>query len=200
MTINGGTAVGIGAGGHIMCQGSGLGGNILFRTPNTAMNADVSACLIVGDTDTPYLDMDNNRIANVAAPTLAKDALPYVAWADCSGTLTLTWATATPAAVTTIARWVQIGKTVILEAYIISADSNATTGLTITTLPVNPVNVNARFSCSAYERYGAAGATYRALVCQINANGVNDLEFLDFSTATDGQAVGVGVTAIYPVA
>jgi hypothetical protein len=140
--------------------------------------------------------MGTHRLTGLAAPTTAGDALPYNAWAN--WTPTLTWSTATPASVSTQARYVQIGKTIYFDMLTASTDSNATTGLTISNFPGTKITTVNYTAFSAWERYGAAGNTWSPVVAVINfTTGV--VTIADFKTATDGQLVWIGIQGFYEV-
>jgi hypothetical protein len=170
-------------------------GSFYSYVPNAAAAAGVPMFEILGITDTPFLNMLGHRITGLAQATTAMDAVPLTAiWQ--AWTPTLTWTGGTPAGLTTVARYCQIGRTVFFSFQTSSADSNACTNLTIT-LPVAFTSAMV-WSCSAIERYGVAGATYAALSAYADAS--DDLiHFFDFRAATDAQAVAVFITGFYEV-
>jgi hypothetical protein len=170
-------------------------GHIEATVPNAAGNS-IPALTIHGNTNTPTIDMCSNRVVVIGQATTDMDAVPITKmWG--TYTPTLVWTTATPAALTTVARYCQIGKTVFVKIFLYSADSNATSGLTIT-LPVVPATINARIACAAFEQYGASGTTYKTVTANILADGAdNKINFMDFTTATDGQAIGISVSCEY---
>lgn len=170
-------------------------GSIYLYVPNAAAAAGVPVLEVLGITDTPFINALSHRIAGLAQATTDLDAAPVTkmwgAW-----TPTLTWTGGTPAALTTVARYCQIGRIVFFSFQTSSADSNACTNLTIS-LPVTFTSALV-WSCSAIERYGVAGATYAALSAYADAS--DDLiHFFDFRTATDAQAVAVFITGFYEV-
>lgn len=50
-------------------------GGAIFSVGNAAGNAGVPVWSVLGRTDTPYLDLNNNQIKNMADPTAAQDAV-----------------------------------------------------------------------------------------------------------------------------
>jgi len=172
-------------------------GSLLFYTPDAAQTTNVAVMRVLGVTDTPFLDMLSHRIAGIAAPTTAGDALIYQAWA--AWTPTLTWTTGTPSSVVTTARWNQVGKIVFFTLFITSSDSNGCTNLTFT-LPVTPANAGGYTLFTAFERYGAV-ATYKTLTFYSTNNGSDTLaRTTEFQAASDGYVVQVTVTGFYEVA
>lgn len=171
------------------------GGFALYVTD--AAETSVKAIMYAdGATDTPVLNMNTFRIGNIGAPTTAGDALIHQAWAAWSPTVV--WAGATPASITTVARWTQIGKTVFFSIYINSTDSNACTGVTIT-LPSTPSNTGGYPFVVA--RQMSNNATYNTVPFYISQTGAETrLITNQFVTCTDGQRVQIGMEGFYEVA
>jgi hypothetical protein len=144
-----------------------------------------------------FMNAGSFRIATLGQATTDMDAAPQTkmwgAW-----TPTLTWATATPASLTTIARYCQIGKTVYFTVYLNSTDSNATTGLEIT-LPVTAKDNAANVAIAGFEIAGAAGTTYYNPYPYIYQN-VSKIYFGGFITATDAQRININLSGHYEVA
>jgi hypothetical protein len=187
---------GSGAFWHMRGSDFGSGAAVLY-TPNAAKTLDVAALQVVGDTDTPYLELLTHRVGGVGDPTTALDALNYNVLTN--WTPTLVWAGATPAAITIECYYRRIGKTVFFDIWISSADSNGTTGLTIT-LPSTPSNIGAahNVSVSAWQAYGVAGTTYgNPLAYLLQSGAENRVRFLAFQAATDGQFVGISASGFY---
>ncbi len=115
-------------------------------------------------------------------------------------TPTLTWGTAAPASITTVARWVRVGVVVHFHIDISSADSNATDSLTIS-LPADPVDNNDRTAVTAIQKAGAGGVTYSNPLAYIDMDSASKLiKFYSFTTGTDGQAIALIVSGSYEVA
>jgi len=202
LRISGGTDIAGGEGAGILLGGRDAGLPILrIVVPNAAENALQNVMTVNDSSDDPIatfygnIDLNNHRVVDVANPTTAQDALTLHAWAAYAPDYV--WTGADPSAPATVAQYVQIGNMVIAVVRVSSADSNACTDLTIS-LPVAPAaTAGSQIACSSIEQYGAAGATYAnplAYIYQTDAL----IHFRDFKTATDGQAVSVAVTAIYP--
>ena len=139
--------------------------------------------------------MATNNSINNSLPA-AVTILPV--WAVYSPTLT--WTTADPAAITTVARWKRIDDVIFFHIDISSADSNATDSLTIS-LPVNPVDNNDRTALSAIQKAGAGGVTYSNPLAYIDMDSASKLiKFYAFTTGTDGQAIAIIVSGSYEAA
>lgn len=203
LNISGGSDAILGSGAYISLYGrtgggAGLTGGMRLRVVNAAGDDLVEVMRVTGVTDTPVVDWNARRLTNILPATTANDALTYNAWTTWNPTLV--WGGAAPASLTTVARWVKIGKTVYFDFFCLSTDSNACSSLTIS-LPVAPLNVAMRIACAAHEQYGVAGATYKPLSAFILADGADNLiHFWDFATATDGQAIAVSTSGFYEVA
>jgi len=153
---------------------------------------------MLGCTDTPFLDMLSHRIAGIAAPTTAGDALIYQAWA--AWTPTLVWNLTTPAGLTTVARWTQTGKIVSYVFSTNTADSDGRS-LTTVTLPVAPANIAANIACASIETSGAAGVTYTNPLAYIKADGSdNKINFRASVVGTNGQFIAYEISGSYEVA
>lgn len=173
-----------------------LPGSLTFNVANAAKNARIRVMQLLGVTDTPFLNMLSHRIAGLLQATTDMDAAPVTkVWTTWSPTLT--WGGATPASITTVARYCQIARVVYFSLTIDSADSNACSALTIS-LPVAPIASMPRVALASYERYGAAGATFIDPLAFINqATGL--ISFAAFQTATDAQAIGISISGAYEV-
>ena len=173
-------------------------GSLHFYTPDADQTASVDVMRVLGVTDTPFLDMLSHRIAGIAAPTTAGDALIYQAWA--AWTPTLVWSPTTPAGLTTVARWTQTGKIVSYVFSTKTADSD-TRSLTTVTLPVAPANIAANIACASIETSGAAGATYTNPLAYIQADGSNNkINFRASVVGTIGQFISYEISGSYEVA
>jgi hypothetical protein len=153
---------------------------------------------VLGITDTPFLDMLSHRIAGIAAPTTAGDALIYQAWA--AWTPTLTWSSTAPTGLLTVARWTQTGKIVSYVFSTMTSDS-AGRSLTTVTLPVAPANIVANIACASIETSGAAGVTYTNPLAYIQADGSNNkINFRASVVGTIGQFIAYEISGSYEVA
>jgi hypothetical protein len=66
-----------GSGGILATWGKdnpGMSAGFGFFVPNAAKNANLTAMLLLGETDNPYLDMNTHKIVSVLDPTNAQDA------------------------------------------------------------------------------------------------------------------------------
>lgn len=171
-------------------------GDIDFFVPNAAKSTYLTAMRIVGNTDTPSIFANSNRITSLGQATTDMDAVPltkkWTTW-----TATISWTGATPASASQICRYCQIGKVVFFTFYIASSDSNACTGCSLT-LPVASANSSLNYHFQAFEGYGTGGSTYKDPLGYVAPNENPAVaRFLLFSTATDGQAVYVQGTGWY---
>jgi len=173
-------------------------GSLHFYTPDADQTASVDVMRVLGITDTPFLDMLSHRIAGIAAPTTAGDALIYQAWA--AWTPTLVWSSTAPTGLLTVARWTQTGKIVSYVFSTSTADS-AGRSLTTVTLPVAPANIAANIACASIETSGAAGATYTNPLAYIQADGSNNkINFRASVVGTIGQFISYEISGSYEVA
>lgn len=200
LNVFGGTAA-LGDGAVVSVRGverATLPGAFSVYVPNAAKTANVEAFRVTGITNSPFLDMLSRRIAGIAAPTTAGDALIYQAWA--AWTPTLVWSSTTPAGLTTVARWTQTGKIVSYVFSTTTADSDARS-LTTVTLPVAPANIAANIPCASIETSGAAGVTYTNPLAYIKADGSNNkINFRASVVGTDGQIISYEISGSYEVA
>lgn len=176
---------------------SGDAGDILFLLPDAAKTSYKTAMRLCGNTDTPSIDVNSNRVSSLGQSTTDMDAVPQTKmWG--SWTPTLTWAGGTPGSITRTSRYCQIGKTVYFTFQIDATDSNACSGLAIT-LPVSMANTTAYGVVGVYglEGYGTGGNTWRVLQTILYNNSI---QFIDFQTATDNQPVYVRVSGFYEAA
>jgi hypothetical protein len=143
-----------------------------------------------------YLDMQFNRVVNLGTPTTDGDALPFKNWADYSPSPV--WTGGTPASLTTVARWVQIGKTVFIKVYFSSADSNACTNLSFSA-PVAGANTGGYAHFAARQTYnGTLNATISFFLNEDGAS--TTIATTQFNACTDGQNVKVILEGFYEVA
>lgn len=129
------------------------------------------------------------------------DAYATLFWEKDWGTWTpsLTWTGGTPSSLITVARYNRIGNIVNFDIHISSEDSKAASNLTIT-LPFAPVNTaeTRLIPVSAFERAGSGGVTYYSLIACIVADGSsNKINFLNFTTGTDGQHISIHASGSY---
>lgn len=110
----------------------------------------------------------------------------------------LSWTTATPDNITTVARYTTIGKTCFFHLTASSADSNGCTGLSIS-LPLEcAAPANTHFQCCQYS--GASGTTYTDPFAYVG-NGVSAgyIYFRQFAACTNGQVVAVQMSGFYTI-
>jgi len=174
-------------------------GSLLFYTPDDAQTSSLAVMRVLGVTDTPFLDMLSHRIAGIAAPTTAGDALIYQAWAAWSPMLV--WSSTTPAGLTTVARWTQTGKIVSYVFSTTTADSDGRS-LTTVTLPVAAANIAANIACASIETSGATGVTYTNPLAYIKADGSGNNKEINFRASvvgTNGQVIAYEISGSYEV-
>jgi hypothetical protein len=113
-------------------------------------------------------------------------------------TPTLTWATATPVSVTTLARFKVIGKTVMFQIYITATDGNGTTGLNITMPTLFPPKANNMSPNITTQKY--VGATGGIVHMRLRDDGINnDIYYPYMGTATGGTSFSVRITGLYEI-
>jgi hypothetical protein len=201
LTFYGGTGAATDKGAVIRLYGGTYAttpGSLHFYTPDADQTASVDVMRVLGITDTPFLDMLSHRIAGIAAPTTAGDALIYQAWA--AWTPTLVWSSTAPAGLLTVARWTQTGKIV---SYVFSTKTTDSDGrsLTTVTLPVAPANIATNIPCASIETSGAAGVTYTNPLAYIQADGSNNkINFRASVVGTIGQFISYEISGSYEVA
>ena len=171
-------------------------GNLDFWVTNAAGNTAFMA-KFVGATDTPYLDMNTRRIANVAAPTTAGDALPYNAYTTWTPTLVWSGGVAPTGSTTSVYRYSTIGKTVNFQFFYANTDA-ANAILTTFTLPVTPKNNGVNVPFSGIIQYGAAPTYANPLPMVYQGDG--KVYFRYFATLTDNQACQIMVSGEYEIA
>lgn len=177
-------------------------GALWLVVPNAAKTGSNVVISITGSTNTPEINFNSFRAYGVKTPSNASDIVDknYVdavgqAWADY--TPTLVWTTATPASVSVVARWTQIGRVLYVFVYVNSTDSNGATNLTIT-LPKTVSDPGVGPAAYGYQIYGAAGSSYADPLPYI-ASSVSKIQFRNFQAGTDGQRIAVVVSAFCEV-
>lgn len=111
-------------------------------------------------------------------------------------TPTISWGTATPDGVTTIAMYKKIGKTVFFNINITGTDGNGASTPTTITAPITPRANNATptftfmmtVSSTNYVRYG-----------YIRDNGVNNDLYLFLQSAADGSSFAIRISGQYEI-
>ena len=146
--------------------------------------------------------MGANKVTAVMDPTAAQDAATkkyvddkFPAWATWDPTLT--WSTATPAAITKTCRYCRYGNTVFFTVYITSADSNAASNLTFP-LPVSMGASATLTPLTSIETYGAAGTTYKDPIAYAD-NATSVVRFRAFSAGTDAKTITILIWGSYEV-
>ncbi len=178
----------------------------IYITANclTANNYVIANCHIGTAGTSGVYDVDgasagSGNIKNCAFSNNSfNNVVPHRLWT--TWTPTLTWGTADPDSITTVARYMRDGTRVCFHVDISSADSNAASSLTIT-LPVDPVDNNDYTSVSSREIAGGGGATWSDPLAYINMDSADKkINFAAFTTGTDDQAIRILVSGSYEVA
>jgi phage minor structural protein len=130
-------------------------------------------------------------------PTSTKESGGFINDNWASWTPTLTWTTATPASITTLAKYKCMGNICYFSIYITSSDGNGATNLTIT-LPVYTEPDDSYVSFSAQQ---LVNTTWANRIAYTNCSAADSyyIRFRDFATCTDGQTVSVIVSGFYEV-
>jgi hypothetical protein len=153
--------------------------------------------LAVGDVDAIYQNIESLSITTTSHASYADVAEVAKsltnAWQN--WVPTLTWTTADPASVTTVARYAIIGNTCFFNFMTTSADGNAATQLSIS-LPIAAKDNN---SIIAFSGYQLVNTTYSNPICYLDDDS-GGITFRSFSTATDAQTVTVVVSGQYEIA
>ena len=172
-------------------------GNIYLRVPNAAKSNFKEGITISGNTDTPVINANTNRLSNVGTVTTTGDALPYDDWT--TWTPTYSW-TVAPTSPTGIARYQITGATCFFHLTYVSTDSNGGK-LTSITLPISAKNVGvSSIRVNSYERYGNPTA-YHDPMGYIRQDGTSMqyIYFDNFQTALDNYIVVVEASGFYEV-
>jgi hypothetical protein len=134
-------------------------------------------------------DMKVNRIS----AELAEVKNQWQSWVP-----TLTWVTAIPVNITTIARYKVIGKTVFFKIKISVANGNGATGLTIS-LPIVPKTNDLK--TYIYNVVAINDVASSSKVVFLRDNGINnDLYYYYMGTATAGQSLQLNIEGVYEIA
>jgi ABC-type uncharacterized transport system substrate-binding protein len=123
---------------------------------------------------------------------LAEMAQEWTTWEP-----TIIWAIATPADVTTIARYKTIGKTVFFLVYISATDGNNAFGFQSITLPAVPKTNNINPMINTMH---AIGTTITTRMGYIRDDGINNDMQIYTNQLTDGSAIKVYVSGMYEIA
>lgn len=192
--VGGGTGVYDGSGSGFLVYGKDhvAAGSMYLSVTNAAKNANINVVSINGNTDLPSMSLNGFRITNVAEATTAADALRLNDWA--AWTPTLTWATGTPASVTTYARWSRIGKTIFFMFTTTSADANGCTGLTVT-LPVASRATSTFENIPCMQQNDTTWLNPLAYIDTTNSL----IKFINFATVADGKTVTIHSEGFYEI-
>jgi hypothetical protein len=172
---------------------------VMFLCPNAAKNNQKIVMYYCGVTNTPTLNLNANRIENLADPTAAQDAATknyvdgkFTAWADWAPTLT--WGTATPGGLYTATRWMQIGKTVFYSIAISATDGNNASSLTIS-LPVTAGSATFVTTTTGRQK---VDTTHTAIFPYIQTS-ATVIAFVGWATWTDTKACALQISGFYEV-
>jgi hypothetical protein len=124
-------------------------------------NTQVAFVNSSGNASFQGLTVNNVNISKVKDPVANQDAATKKYVDDATGGAAvwanyvpvLTWTTGTPSGITTVARYIKVGKVVTFSIDIISADSNGATNLVIS-LPEAPANNANRIAVTSIQRVG----------------------------------------------
>lgn len=153
----------------------------------TALQAALAATQ--GDLTTAQRDLTTAQGALTTATAQLADIAD--AWTDWEPTLT--WATADPTGVTTIARYKQVGKTVYYLVNIDATDGNGATQLTAT-LPIAPKANNINPNIGVVIKIDSTNDVQHGYV---RDDGANDDLWVGTGTLTELSAVQVRMSGFY---
>lgn len=142
------------------------------------------------DTDTTGVAASGGFTRTNQGVTTVLDNNPWAAWSP-----TLTWGTADPASVATVARYRIDNKTCYFNVYISSADGNDASSLTIS-LPVAPKDNNSFITPHGLQ---LIDTTWREAMPYID-DGASVIGFYNLGVCTDAAAVKVIVSGQYEIA
>jgi hypothetical protein len=152
-----------------------------------ARHTEVIAARGTYETLNNRLDNSDNQLANVTNQ--------WQTWIP-----TLTWVTAIPVGVTTIARYKVIGKTVFYKLKIKATDGNGATGITIS-LPSDCIPKTNDLMNYVYNIVAVNSVASASRAVFLRDNGVNnDLYYYYMGTATAGQTLQINMEGIYEIA
>jgi len=171
-----------------------VGGWLRVYVPNAAANGLVPAMYIKGKTDTPTMDLVGNRIEAIGQATSDMDAVPQTkVWT--TWTPTVTWTTGTPASISSVYRYCQIGKTVFFKIFMHSTDGNGATALTVT-VPVTSKDNGANTMFTGLQLVDTTYSDPLPMLWENNST----IYFRGFKTCTDAKTVQILVEGFYEVA
>lgn len=139
------------------------------------------------------LTLSNCTLAN----NTTSGSITYRTWT--AWTPTLTWATGTPASVTTVARYTITDGICHFTFRTTSADSNGCTGLTVT-LPKTPKDINTMHAVTSRQLNDATWLDPMGYIDMTDDTPANRLlTFHGFATVADGATVTVEVSGEYEI-
>jgi hypothetical protein len=143
----------------------------------------------------------NSSVVTLSNCTLANNttsgSITYRTWT--AWTPTLTWATGTPASVTTVARYTVTDGICHFTFRTTSADSNGCTGLTVT-LPITPKDINTMHAVTSRQLNDATWLDPMGYIDMTDNTPANRLlTFHGFATVADGATVTVEVSGEYEI-
>jgi len=131
--------------------------------------------------------------ANKANAQLAQIASEWLAWVP-----TITWVTATPSDVVTVARYKQIGKVVFFNVLITATNGNGVTTGSEISLPILPKTNNVSPVCYGYQKVAGAISSRNSFIRDDGVN--NEIYLASWTTATAGSSLEIGVSGTYEIA
>lgn len=148
------------------------------------IDSDCQDTVLLGNNCTDTVPYVNNGIYTMS--------VPWRTW-----TPTLTWGTADPASLTTVARYKVTDGVVKFKLYITSADANACSSLTAT-LPITPADINSYTRVSSLQLNDATYLDPMGYIDQLDGTAGNRLlKFYSFATVADTKTVTIEVSGEY---
>lgn len=159
-------------------------------TQEQAATRTVTNCVILGSASDATVNGAAVSFSNAVISPFGYVNTDWKAW-----TPVLTWGTADPADVATVARYNIIDKTVNFNVYISSADGNDASSLTVS-LPVAPKDNNSFITPHALQ---LIDASWREAMAYID-DGASVIGFYNFGACTDAAACKFIISGQYEIA
>ena len=150
----------------------------------------VGACSAPSFTDTDTTGVDGTFTRTNQGVTDVWEGDGWHAWVPA-----LTWGTADPATITTVARYMVQNHTVFFNVYISSADGNDASSLTVS-LPIAPKDNNSFITPHALQ---LIDTSWREAMAYID-DGASVIGFYNFGVCTDGAACKFIISGQYEIA